>query len=154
MNQILPKAIAILIASISPLEAAEPQGEVERYVSSLPPLAAVKSLLHDHLNPQCGSGVCVENNAGEVCNLVGALDVRVGGVIASPGQPAQSPDFSISASDLLLMRRIWRQCRPTSWGYWNRSYLLRVTYQGNEKEVAEVSSALKSVSAPGRGSAR
>lgn len=146
-------AASILAPSIGHLGAAEPQSEAQGYVASIRSVGDVKSRLYDHLNPECGSGVCVENNAGEVCNLVGALDVRVGGAIASPGQPAQQPEFSISGSDLQLMRRIWRQCKPTSWGYWNRSFLLRVTYSGNQKEVKEVSAALRASRDQGRGSA-
>ncbi len=154
MHKTLLRVVAILVASVGPLGAAEPQGEVEDYIASIQSIGDAKSRLYHRLSAQCSSGVCVDNNASEVCNVVAALDVRVGGVIASPGQPAPSSALSITASDLQLMRRIWRHCKPSSWGYWNRSFLLRVTYQGGEKEVAEVSSLLLATSIRGRGSKR
>lgn len=144
-------AALALQAFISPLGATEAKSEVEAYVALIRSVGDVKSRLYGHLNPECGSGVCVENNAAEVCNLVGALDVRVGGVIGSPGQPARAPELSIAGGDLQLMRRIWKQCKPTSWGYWNRAELLRVTFQGDEKEVAQLSSLLRGTTRNGPG---
>lgn len=142
---------AVLQTFMCPLEAAEERSEVEAYVASIHSVGEVKSRLYEHLNPECGTGVCMENNAAEVCNLVGALDIRVGGVIASPGQPAQSPSLGINGSDLQLMRRIWNQCKPTSWGHWNRNSLLRVTYQGDAKEVTQLSSMLRGPAKQGSG---
>lgn len=147
-------AVALLVSCMGSLGAAEPQGEIEGYIASIRSVGDVKKRLYGHLNPECGTGVCMENNAAEVCNLVGALDVRVGGVIASPGQPAQSPELPINGSDLQLMRRVWKQCKPSSWGYWDRTFLLRAIYQGSEKEVGEISLALRAVSDLGRGDAR
>ncbi|WP_157084982.1 hypothetical protein [Hydrogenophaga palleronii] len=145
---------AICLVFMSPLWATEAESGVEVYVASIHSVGDVKSRLYGHLNAECGTGACVENNAAEVCNLVGALDIRVGGVIASPGQAPQSPAVSITAGDLQLMRRIWKQCKPSSWGYWNRPALLHVTYQGDEKEVAGVSSLLQTASIQGRGKTR
>lgn len=143
MKMMLLRTVAVLVTATTSLWATETQSEVERYVASIRSVGDAKSRLLAHLNPECGTGSCADNNAGEVCNLVAALDIRAGGVITAPGQPVQPSNIAITGTDLQLMRRIWRQCRPTSHGYWNRAELLRVTYQGDDKEVAELSSALR-----------
>jgi hypothetical protein len=124
--------------------------EAEQYVAAIRSVADVKRRSLSHLNPECGTGSCMDNNAGEVCKLVAALDVRTGGAIATPKQPISGADLTISGGDLQLMKRIWQKCKPTSDGFWRGGALLRVTYQGDEKEVADVSSALRATALQGK----
>lgn len=142
MTSIL-KMTALFVSVMSLPGAVGASEEVERYVAAVQSVPGVKQLLGAHLNAECGTGSCVDNNAAEVCNLVGALDVRVGGAIINPSQPAQPSTISIEANDLQLMRRIWKQCKPTNDGYWRHGVMLRVTYQGDAKEVASVLAALR-----------
>ena len=139
-KQLLRTVVLLLFLSPS-VEAIS--GEAEKYVEGIRSVRDVKRLLISHLNPGCGTGSCVDSNNAEVCKLVAALDIRAGGVITTQGLPAQGSDLAVSGSDLLVLKRIWRQCKPTNDGFWRQGVLLRVSFQGDEKEVAEVSSALR-----------
>ena len=117
--------------------------ELEKFVASIKSMNQVKAELKQHLSEVCGTGTCFNNNATAVCAYVGALDERLNNLITNTNPKfTPKPELPISESDLRLMKRIWRQCKPSSYQYWNYGQMLHVIYDPNPKEDAEIRRAL------------
>ena len=77
---------------------------------------------------QCRVGSCHNTTSTSICEQVGMLDIRVDGKIFSGGTGWTDTVLPIAAVDLTLMKRIFSQCKPTNYQYWNWGVVLHVAY--------------------------
>jgi hypothetical protein len=130
-------AASITLFSTAPLHGQE--SSLEQYVASIRSVHQVKQSIITALNAECATGNCENNNATEICSLVGALDVRTGNLITTMDKNhIAKPEIAISISDIQLFKRIWKQCRPSSYQYWNYGTILHVVYEFDPNEDAEI----------------
>jgi hypothetical protein len=120
------------------------ENEGKKLVDSIQSVAQVKKELKqafETLN-QCNTGGCFNNTTTYICELVGALDVKVDGKIVERMSGGSDRKIPISTSDLKLMKKIFTQCKPTNYQYWNWETILHVTYSPTDKIDREIRSAL------------
>jgi hypothetical protein len=135
----------ITVLSLSwqnPVLAQQTQGQ--KLVDSIQSVAQVKGKIKQiftDLN-QCNSGYCFNSMTTEICELVGALDVKVDGKIVGAMSGGSEGKISISASDLKLMKKIFSQCKATNYQYWNWETVLHVTYSPTSQIDKEIRAAL------------
>jgi hypothetical protein len=134
----------ILIAGTFSTTVANGQNSaVEKYVASIQSVEQVKESLRSALTANCATGSCVNNNATEICSLTGALDLRLDNLISNfDTKYVSQPKIPISVTDLQLFKRIWKQCRPTTYQYWNYGTVLHVAYEFDSREDAEIRRSL------------
>ena len=138
---------AIAVLSLIAVGAMAEDLPVEKYVASIRSVDQVKTAIRSALTADCGTGSCVNTNASDVCSLVGALDLKLDSLITNTNsQYSPKPDLIISAVDLQLFKLIWKQCRPTSYQYWNYGSVLHVWYEANPRDDAEIRRVLGLVS--------
>lgn len=77
---------------------------------------------------RCRLGSCHNTTSTAICDQVGMLDIRVDGKIFSRGTGGTDTVLPIAAADLTLMKRIFSQCKPTNYQYWNWGVVLHVAY--------------------------
>lgn len=77
---------------------------------------------------QCRVGSCHNNTSTSICEQIGMLDIRVDGKIFSGNTGWTDTVLPIAAADLALMKRIFSQCKPTNYQYWNWGAMLHVAY--------------------------
>lgn len=117
--------------------------DLEKFVASIKSVAQVKQEIKQQLSETCGTGTCFNNNATAVCSYVGALDVRLNNLITSTSSSfTPKPELPITEGDLHLMKRIWRQCKPSNYQFWNYGQMLHVMYDADPKEDIEIRKAL------------
>ncbi|BAY66965.1 hypothetical protein NIES22_71090 (plasmid) [Calothrix brevissima NIES-22] len=117
--------------------------DTSKLVDSIKSVAQVKKELKETFEnlDQCGAGSCFNSTSTYICELVGALDVKVNGRIVGQMSGGKS-ELAISASDLKLMKKIFSQCKPTNYQYWNWDYVLHVSYLPSDSVDREVRAAL------------
>ena len=114
-------------------------GNLEEYVSSIKSVEQIKEALRTPMTETCGTGSCFNNNATEICSLVGALDIRLNNLITNTNLNFKpKPELQVSSSDLQLMKRIWKQCKPSNYQYWNYGSILHVIYDADPREDEEI----------------
>jgi hypothetical protein len=125
---------AIVIAAVPSMVCAQ-DSPIQKYVPSIRSSEQVKEAVRDALNAGCGTGTCMNNNATAICAVVGALDIQSNGSISDEYSGKSSkPKFPVPATDLQLFLRIWKQCRPTSYQFWNYGTVLHVWYDPEPRE--------------------
>jgi hypothetical protein len=77
---------------------------------------------------ECGAGSCDNYRSQQVCELIGALDVKTNGAIIGQMTSVGMTGMCISERDLELMKLILQQCKPTNYQYWNFDSILHVGY--------------------------
>lgn len=126
-------------------EAQSRAGSPKQFVNAIKSVATVKEYLRDLVTEsrQCLTGSCWNMTSGAICTYVGALDVRVDYLITGTFKPKErKPEIPISEADILLMRLIFSQCRPTNYQYQNYPTILHVVYEPNKKIGAQIAEAL------------
>ncbi len=147
MQSILSKTTALAVITLLSLSFQNQvlaQKPSEKLVDSIKSVADVKRQLKQiftDLN-QCNSGGCLNNMNTDICELVGALDVKVDGTIIGAMSGASDKKISISASDLKLMQKIFTQCKITNYQYWNWESVLHVNYSPTPQIDREIRAAL------------
>ncbi|MEA5578691.1 hypothetical protein [Anabaena sp. UHCC 0451] len=148
MKNILVKTTTLAVITVLSLswqnQALAQQTQGEKLVNSIQSVAQVKRQLKElftNLN-QCGTGGCFNGISTDICELVGALDVKVDGKIVGTMSGAGDTKLPISASDLKLMKKIFSQCKPTNYQYWNWEYVLHVGYDPTPQIDKEIRAAL------------
>jgi hypothetical protein len=126
--------------------AADSATESQKFVDAIQSVDQVKAGVRESLSAidhDCAVGSCANANATQICRYTAALDVQVGGAITAT-DPRQRRDarFSISPSDLSLFQRIWAQCKPTSYQFWNYPDVLHVWYAADPAADAQIRQAL------------
>jgi hypothetical protein len=77
---------------------------------------------------KCGTGSCVNYHSERICELVGALDVKVNGKIVGKMSGWAEAKIAISDTDIELMKLILGQCKPTNYQFWNFESILHLGY--------------------------
>lgn len=147
--------IPAVVASFGlPVPASSDESDVEKYVASIQSSQQVKNRIRSALTADCGTGSCLNNNATEICSLLGALALRSDGLISNtvPGYRGK-PEVPITNADLALFKKIWRNCRPTTYQYWNYGTVLHVAYDAPPQEDEEIRRALGIATGPSSGNA-
>jgi hypothetical protein len=140
------KSIAFILLLLAEVVFAE-DTIVQKYVASIRSIEQVKSAIRNAMSAECASGSCANNNATEICTLVGGIDVRLDGIVTSDNARYKpKPEFPISSQDLQILKMIWRQCKPTNYQFWNYGSVLHVWYEPNPRDDAEIRRALGLVS--------
>ncbi|BAZ83605.1 hypothetical protein PN497_02550 [Sphaerospermopsis kisseleviana CS-549] len=120
------------------------QTQGQKLVDSIQSVAQVKRQLKElftNLN-QCGTGGCFNMITTNICELVGALDVKLDGKIIGEMSGFSDTKLPISASDLKLMKKIFSQCKPTNYQYWKWETVLHVGYDPTPQIDKEIRAAL------------
>lgn len=126
--------LAILVIGLSakaeqdlPLER---QRSLQTEINAIQSVAQVKTRIKDlfTVRDKCAVGSCHNYTSTAICNEVGMLDVRVGGKIMNEMKSSESTALPISETDLSLMQRIFSQCKPSNYQYWNWNTVLHVLY--------------------------
>lgn len=145
MKSILFSSTALLIGVVVALSL--PKNAIaqdpSKLVDSIKSVAQVKKELKQTLEAldQCGVGSCFNSTSTYICELVGALDVKVNGRIIGEMSGSNS-NFPITASDLKLMKKIFSQCKPTNYQFWNWNTVLHVSYIPNTQVDRQIRAAL------------
>jgi len=111
----------------------------EKLVKSITSVAVAKSKLRAALTgtDSCQVGSCINYYTTYICEIVAALDVKVNGAIIGD-MTGSKPDFKISANDLRHMKKLFAQCKPTNYQYWNYNSVLHVGYSPSNKADAKI----------------
>lgn len=120
-------------------------GNPKEFVDAIKSVATVKEYLRDLVaeSRQCLSGSCWNMTGGAICSYVGALDLKVDDLITGTFKPEErKPEIPISEADILLMRLIFSQCKPTNYQYQNYPTVLHVIYEPSKKMGAQIAKAL------------
>ncbi|MBD2359388.1 hypothetical protein H6G41_33235 [Tolypothrix sp. FACHB-123] len=147
MKNILGIGTALIISTVLSLglqNHVSAQTSGEKLVNSIKSVSQVKQQLKEtfeNLN-QCNSGYCFNIMTTDICQLVGALDVKVNGKIIGLMFGSSEGQISISASDLKLMKKILSQCKSTNNQYWNWESVLHVFYSPTPQIDREIRAAL------------
>ncbi|MEA5579817.1 hypothetical protein VB620_00500 [Nodularia harveyana UHCC-0300] len=148
MKTVLLQMTALAISTVLflslPKQVLGQQTEGQKLVDSIQSVAQVKGQLKqifENLN-QCNSGYCFNIMTTEICELVGALDVKVDGKIIGEMSGGSDVKIPISASDLSFMKKIFSQCKPTNYQYGNWESILHVAYLPTDKIDLEIRAAL------------
>jgi hypothetical protein len=145
MKSILSSSTALLIGIAVALSL--PKNAIaqdpSKLVDSIKSVAQVKKELKQTFETldQCGVGSCINSTSTHICELVGALDVKVNGRIIGESSGSNS-NFPITASDLRLMKKIFSQCKPNNYQFWNWGSVLHVSYIPNTQVDRQIRAAL------------
>ncbi|MBD2255840.1 hypothetical protein [Nostoc parmelioides] len=145
MKSILSGSTALLIGIVVALSL--PKNAIaqdpSKLVDSIKSVAQVKKDLKQTLEAldRCGVGSCFNSTSTYICELVGALDVKVNGRIIGEMSGGNS-SLPITASDLKLMKKIFSQCKPTNYQFWNWGNVLHVSYLPNTQVDRQIRAAL------------
>ncbi|MDR3628880.1 MAG: hypothetical protein P4L42_00945 [Desulfocapsaceae bacterium] len=118
----------------------------EELVNSIKSVNEVKEALKNALKSldECGFGSCFDARTTQICELVGALDVRVNGKISDGMQLNQAEQYiDISENDLKLMKIIFKNCKATTYQYWKFDSILHVSYLPSTIDDQRIRKALK-----------
>jgi hypothetical protein len=114
-------------------------------VDSIKSVNQVKEALRNTLESldECGIGSCFNDRKTQICELVGALDVRVNGKISDGMQLNDAEQYiDISENDLKLMKIIFNNCKATTYQYWNFDSILHVSYLPSSIDDQHIRNAL------------
>lgn len=126
--------------------ASEPESRHEGFLRSIRSVNdvkdAVRSAIHA-IDRECPSGSCVESNSIQICAMTAGLDIRTEFAITAPGSKGmRGGELPIGQSDVELFRLIWRQCKPTTYQYWNYPMLVHVSYEPDQSSAERIRRAL------------
>ena len=108
----------------------ERQRSLQKEINAIQSVAQVKTRIKDlfAVRDKCAVGSCHNYASTSICSEVGMLDVRVGGKIMNEAKSSDSASLPVSEADLSLMRRVFSQCKPSNYQYWNWDTVLHVVY--------------------------
>ncbi len=126
----------------------EDESTAMKLVNSIHSVEQVKRSIRELLlsEKELVSGGAVDQMGEKVCELVGALDIKVDSQITNTyiqsTKSKPNPEIEISKSDLNLMRLIFAQCKPNNYHFWLRDSVLHVSYTPTEDVDRTVKNAL------------
>jgi hypothetical protein len=85
----------------------------------------------------CQDGSCFSEVSMYICDIVAALDVNANGQIFS-GWRTGYYTIAIPANDLVFMRNVFAQCKPTNYQYWIYPLVLHVVYNPDGEQNAAI----------------
>ena len=127
--------LTVLLGFSSYAEAKDPQ----EFVATVKSVADAKSKLRSAFVSldRCQVGSCSNETSILICEIVGALDVKVDGQIVG-AMSLGSETIGISPEDLRYMKELFAQCKPTNYQYWNYDRVLHVGYSPDDNADARI----------------
>jgi len=116
----------------------------KEFVGAIHSVQQVKDGIREALEEvqTCAAGSCYNMISSNICDVVGALDIKLGGKIIDTDHGGSKPELDISDSDLRLMKLIMAQCKPTHYQYWNFDRVLHLSYSPSAEASHIIDEAL------------
>ena len=122
--------IILMLALSNVVYAADDSATLAAFVKQYRTVAATKQALRTTFTEldNCPSGSCMNGYSMQICEIVGALDVNMNGIIIG-SMTSEGTKVTLPANDLRMMKLLFAQCKPTNYQYWNYSSILHIGYQ-------------------------
>lgn len=125
---------------------AESQAErIDKFIASIDSVEVAKNEIRNAMaeSDNCPTGSCIDGWLTSICDIVAALDVNVAGKILDPyTMTGGEGKLAISSNDVLHMKEIFAQCKPSNYQYWNHGQLIHVIYSPDEQSSLEIAKYL------------